>query len=86
MNSQLDSDMEIAVEVLEAVDREIANILLLTQHGSPEKAAFFAQKLAARRAQREQLRARFIAAAELLQQRANRSPGEPLCNDLEYDA
>ena len=79
--SQLDSNVGLAVEVLEAVDREIANILLLTRHSSPEKAAFFAQKLAAKCAQREQLRARFAAAAQLVKQVADHAAGAPQRND-----
>jgi len=81
--SQLDSNVGLAVEVLEAVDREIANILLLTRHSSPEKAAFFAQKLAAKRAEREQLRARFVAADQLVQQRTDHRAALPERNDRE---
>jgi len=68
MSSTLDSNEGLAVEVIEAVDREIASLLLLIKNTSPERVAFFAQKLAAKRAQREQLRARFVAAAHRVQQ------------------
>ena len=39
MSSVLDSDEGLAVEVLEAVDREIASLLLLTARSSPSRAA-----------------------------------------------
>jgi hypothetical protein len=81
--SQLDLNVGLAVEVLEAVDREIASLLPLTRHSSPEKAAFFVQKLAAKRAEREQLRARFVAAAQLVQQRTDHRAGLPERNDRE---
>jgi len=85
MSSQLDSDAGLAVEVLEAVDREIASLLLLIKSVSPDKATLFAAKLAAKRAQREQLSVRFIATAQLLQQRADRSPGKPQWDGHEVD-
>jgi hypothetical protein len=68
MSSTLDSDERLAVEVLQAVDREIASLLFLTKNTSPEKVTFFAHELAAKRAEREQLRARFAAAAQRVQQ------------------
>jgi hypothetical protein len=86
MSSQLDSDAGLAVEVLEAVDREIASLLLLIKSISPDSATLFSAKLAVKRAQREQLSVRFIAAAQLLQQRADRSPGKAQWNDHEVDA
>jgi len=76
MSSVLDSDEGLAVEVLEAVDREIASLLLLTARSSPDRIGFLAEKLAAKRTQREQLLARFSAAAQLVQEWAGRSPTE----------
>ncbi|MFL9903339.1 hypothetical protein PQR71_35285 [Paraburkholderia fungorum] len=84
MYNVLDADVGLAVEVLEGVDREITSLLLVIKNASPARAAFFSEKLAAKRAQREQLRARFVAAAQLVQQPdhpADVLPG----NDREYD-
>jgi len=45
MSSVLDSDEGLAVEVLEAVDREIASLLLLTARSSPDRIGFLAENL-----------------------------------------
>lgn len=85
MGNVLDADVGLAVEVLEGVDREIASLLLVIKNASPARAAFFTEKLAEKRAQREQLRARFVVAAQFVRQPADQSPAELQRNDHECD-
>jgi len=71
--NMLDKDVGLAVEVLDDIEREIAVLTFAIDRASPDKAAAWIDKLNAKRAIREQLRAMWAAAAQLVQQRAEKA-------------
>jgi hypothetical protein len=83
VSSQLDSDVVLAVEVLEAVDREIENLFIVTRNVDPAKAAFFITELIEKSVLGERRRARFVAATQLVQRRPEQPPPELQQGDRE---